>query len=80
MLSTIGNSNQDVVPNQIIELDYAMSAKICMIWATYCGNKDDKHDSTTELENQDNTAVVGVQATVFHTSRNAKVSAFSDEM
>ena len=66
--------------NHIVELDNNMSAKICMIWDTWIGDKDDKHDSKTELDTHDNTAFVRSQSTVFHTGRTSKVRAFSDEV
>ena len=80
MLYTIGNLNQDVGKNQIVELDDNISAKICMIWATYGADKDDKHDSPTELYTHTNIAVVGSQETVFHTDMTAEVRALSDEV
>ena len=80
MSSTIGNSNEDVGPNNILDLDDTMSIKIYMIWATCGGDKDDNNDSTTELETHVNIAVVGSQATVFHTDRTAKLISFSDEV
>ena len=40
-------------------LDDNMSAKICMVWATCGGDKDDKHDSTTEFDTHANMTVVG---------------------
>ena len=80
MSSTIGKSNQDVGPNHIVDMEDAMSANICMIWDTCGGDKDDKHDSTTELDTHANMAVIGIQATLFHTFRTAEVIAFSDEV
>ena len=67
-------------PNQIVDMENAMSANIYMIWATCGRDKDDKHDSTTELDTHANMAVIGIQATLFHTFRTAEVIAFSDEV
>ena len=80
MSSTIGNSNQNVGPNHIVDLENAMSDKIYMIWATCSGDKYEKHDSMTELETHANMDVVGIQATVFHTVITDKVKTFSDEV
>ena len=77
---TIGNANPDMGPNKTVDLDNAMSAKICMIWDTCGGDKDDKHGSTNELESHANMSVVGRQETVFHTGKTADVRAFSDEV
>ena len=63
-----------------MDLDNAMSAKICMILDTCGGNKDDKDTSKTELDSHANMSVVGSQATVFHTGRTADVRAFYDEV
>ena len=43
-------------------------------------DKDDKHNSTTELDTHTNMDIIGIQATVFHTGRTAKMRAFSDEV
>ena len=56
-----------------------MSAKICMIWAT-CGGEDNKHKTTTKLDTHANMAVVGNQATVFHTGRTSELRSLSDEV
>ena len=50
-----------------------------MIWDT-CGGEDDKHETTTKLDTHVNMAVVGNQATVFHTGRTAEVRDFYDEV
>ena len=67
-------------PNKTVDLDNAMSANICMIWDICGGYKDDKHNSTTELDSHANMAVVGSQATVFHTGRTVDVRSFSYEV
>ena len=77
--STFGESNEDAGSDQVTKLDNAMYAKICIIWAN-CGGEDDKHKTTTELDTYTNMAVVGNQATVFHTGRIAEVRAFSDKV
>ena len=51
--------------------DDNMSANICIIWATCGGDKYDKHNSASELDTHTNIAVIGSQATVFHTDRTA---------
>ena len=43
-------------------------------------DKDDKHNSTTELDTHTNVDIIGIQATVFHTGRTAKMRSFSDEV
>ena len=80
MSSTIGKLNQDVGTNHIVDLDNNMSDKIRMIWDTCGGDKDEKHDSTTELDTHANTAVVRTQSIVFQTGRTSKVRAFYDEV
>ena len=37
--STIGNPNPEVGSNKTVDLDNAISAKLCMIWATCGGDK-----------------------------------------
>ena len=77
--STFGESNLDAGSDQVTKLDDATSAKICMIWST-CGGEDNKHETMTELDTHANMAIVGNQATVFHTGRIAEVRAFSDKV
>ena len=67
-------------PNQIMELENAMSAKIFMIRATCGRDKYNKHDSTTELDTHANMSVVGSQSTVFHTGSTTEVRALYDEV
>ena len=78
--STIGKPNLGFGTNKIVDLDNSMSAKLCMIWVTCGGDKDDKHASTTELDSHANMDVVGLQATVFHTGRIDDVRDLSDEV
>ena len=79
MSSTFGELNQDAGSDQVTKLDNAMYAKICIIWAN-CGGEDDKHETTTKLDTHANMAIVGNQATVFHTGRTAELRDFSDEV
>ena len=78
--SIIGKSKQDVGTNKIVEIEDNMSANICTIWATYGGGKYEKNDSTTKLDTHNNMAVVGSQATVFHTGRTAEVKSLPNEL